>query len=124
VIEVVESRFADFRAQDKLSVLADCMSNGALIVGAAAPWPNFDLARPPARILIDGKLAAEASSNSGGDPLRLLAELVTYAVRRTGMLKAGTMVTTGSTTGMIFATAGANVVADFGAFGRVEVAFG
>ena len=123
-VEVVESRFADFRAQDKLAVLADCTSNGALVIGAAAPWPRFDLAHPPARILIDGGIAAAASGNNGGDPLRLLTELANHAARRTGALRAGAVVTTGSVTGLVFAHAGATAVADFGAFGRVELRFG
>jgi 2-keto-4-pentenoate hydratase len=122
-IEVVESRYADFRAQDKLSVLADFTSNGALVIGPDAGWPSFDMAKPPARILFDGKPAAEASGNSGGDPLRLLTELVNHAARRTGKIAAGTCVTTGSTTGLIFAKAGTAVVAEFSSWGRVEVRF-
>jgi 2-keto-4-pentenoate hydratase len=123
-IEVVESRFSDFRVVDKLSQLADLVSNGGLVYGPAAKgWPSFDLARPPARIMIDGKVAAEATGNGGGDPVRLLVELVNHVAKRHGGLAAGTIVTTGSCTGMVFAHAGARVVADFGDFGRVEVSF-
>jgi 2-keto-4-pentenoate hydratase len=122
-IEVVESRFVDFRAQDKLSHLADFSANGALVVGPGSGWPRFDMARPPARILFDGAVAVEASGNSGGDPLRLLTELVNHAARRTGTVAAGTYVTTGSTTGMIFAKAGMKVVAEVDGWGKVEVRF-
>jgi 2-keto-4-pentenoate hydratase len=38
-------------------------------------------------------------------------------------VKAGTFVTTGSWTGMVFTKRGARIVADFGPLGRVEVAF-
>src|SRR6185312_10262697 len=99
---------------------ADFTSNGALVVGPAAGWPPFDLARPPARILFDGRQAAGPSGNSGGDPLRLLAELVTHAARRLGKLAAGTYVTTGSTTGLIFAKQGTHVVAEFPGWGTAE----
>jgi 2-keto-4-pentenoate hydratase len=123
-IEVVESRFSDFRAVDKLSQLADLVSNGGLVYGPAAKGrPSFDLARPPARIMIDGKVVAEGTGNSGGDPVRLLVELVNHAAKRHGGIAAGTFVTTGSCTGMVFAHPGARVVADFGDFGRVEVSF-
>jgi 2-keto-4-pentenoate hydratase len=122
-IEVVESRYADFRAQDRLSLLADFTSNGALVIGPASGSPGFDMARPPARILFDGKPAAEGSGNSGGDPLRLLTELANHAARRTGKLAAGTVVTTGSTTGMIFAKRGTTVVADFAGWAKVELSF-
>ena len=37
--------------------------------------------------------------------------------------KAGTFVTTGSWTGMVFTKRGAHIAADFGPLGRVEIAF-
>src|SRR3954454_23901230 len=43
-IEVVDSRYQDFRALDRLQVLADNFSNGALVYGAAASnWQGMDL---------------------------------------------------------------------------------
>jgi 2-keto-4-pentenoate hydratase len=125
VIEVVESRFSDFRAVDRLSQLADFASNGALVYGPAVAKdrPRFDLARPPVRIMIDGTVVAEGTGNQGGDPVRLLVELVNHVGKRTGGLAANAIVTTGSCTGMVFAHPGGRVVADFGDFGRVEVSF-
>jgi 2-keto-4-pentenoate hydratase len=124
-IEIVESRYVDLRAQDKLSALADNTSNGALVYGAAASgWEKADLSRPPGRLAIDGKVAVEVTSgNSGGDPLRLLAELATHCAKRGRALKPGDIVTTGSCTGLIFAKAGTRVSAEFDAFGKVEVSF-
>ncbi|HEX5455606.1 MAG TPA: 2-keto-4-pentenoate hydratase, partial [Stellaceae bacterium] len=47
-IEVVDSRYQDFRSLDRLQVLADNFSNGALVHGAAvADWQGIDLAHPP-----------------------------------------------------------------------------
>lgn len=37
VIEVVDSRYADFRSLDRASILADNFSNGGLVYGAAVP---------------------------------------------------------------------------------------
>ena len=125
VIEVVESRFTDFRKADKLSVLADNISNGALVVGPAiADWQKLDLARPPVRVLFDGEEVARCrAGNTGGDPVRLLVGLVNHAAAQGLPVEAGQIVTTGSVTGMSFAKAGIQVVADYGDFGKVEVAF-
>src|SRR3954462_13214817 len=47
-IEVVDSRYQDFRSLDRLQVLADNFSNGALVYGAAASnWQGVDLVDPP-----------------------------------------------------------------------------
>ena len=43
--------------------------------------------------------------------------------QRRGGAKAGTIVTTGSWTGMVFTKRGAHIAADFGPLGRVEIAF-
>src|SRR5579863_5224199 len=55
-IEVVDSRYQDFRSLDRLQVLADNVSNGGLVYGAAAAgWQGIDLAHPPIRVTADGK---------------------------------------------------------------------
>ncbi len=72
---------------------------------------------------VDGKLAAETTGNSGGDPLRLLTALANHCTGRTGGLRAGDMVTTGSITGIIFAKPGTVVVGDFARLGTVRLEF-
>jgi len=96
VIEVVDSRYADFRSLDRPSILADNFSNGGLVYGAAG-----GVARDPISALVD---FANLMNGRGG-------------------AKADTLVTTGSWTGMVFTKRGARIVADFGPLGRVEVAF-
>lgn len=125
-IELVDSRFADFAKVDAPSKLADNQSNGALIHGpAVSGWQNLDidLARPPITVTIDGKVAAETTGNSGGDPLRLLTALANHCTGRTGGLRAGDMITTGSITGVTFAKPGAMVTAEFGTLGTVRLEF-
>jgi 2-keto-4-pentenoate hydratase len=125
-VELVDTRFADFAAVDALSKVADNQSNGALIHGPAVPgWQSLglDLARPPISVTIDGKLAARTTGNSGGDPLRLLAALANHCARRTGGLRAGDVITTGSITGITFAKPGSVVVVDFGRLGAVHLEF-
>jgi 2-keto-4-pentenoate hydratase len=124
VIELVDTRFADWSAVDGLSKIADNQSNGALIFGApVAAWRGLDLVRPPLTLTIDGAVAATTLGNNGGEPLRLFTGLVNHAAQHGEGLKAGDLVTTGSLMGVVFAGAGAAVVADFAALGRVELTF-
>jgi 2-keto-4-pentenoate hydratase len=124
-IEIVESRYADFRALDRLSVLADNFSNGALVFGAAfaGDWRHGDLVHPPIAITADGAPFAESSGNRAGEPLRLVVALVNHVARRHGEVPAGTVVTTGSHTGLVFSAAGTRLHADHGRFGGVDIAF-
>jgi len=74
-------------------------------------------------VTIDGTVAAETTGNSGGDPLRLLTALANHCAHRTGGLREGDMITTGSITGVTFAKPGATVTADFGPLGAVRLEF-
>ena len=101
-IEVVDSRYQDFRSLDRLLVLADNFSNGGLVYGpAVANWDGIDLAHPP----IERVLAAVAHASGRGG------------------IAAGTVITTGTHTGLVFTEPGVRIVADYGRLGRVEVAF-
>jgi 2-keto-4-pentenoate hydratase len=125
VMEIIESRFRDFRVADPLSVLADNVSNGALVLGPElADWQSRDLARPPARMLVDGSEVGRCTAgNTGGDPIRLLVALANHAAARAKPIAAGQVVTTGAVTGMHFAGPGSTAIADFADWGKVETAF-
>jgi 2-keto-4-pentenoate hydratase len=123
-IEIVDSRYTDFRALDRLQVLADNFSNGALVFGAAASgWQGMDLAHPPIRVTADGKDFAECTGLRAGDPIGLFVELVNHVATERGVVSAGTFVTTGTHTGMVFTEPGVQISADYGPLGRVEVSF-
>ncbi len=123
-IEIVDSRYRDFRSLDRLQVLADNFSNGGLVYGAAASgWQGMDLAHPPIAVTADGKDFAECTGLRAGDPVGLLVELVNHVANRRGGVAAGTFVTTGTHTGMVFTEPGARIRADYGPLGRVEVSF-
>jgi 2-keto-4-pentenoate hydratase len=123
-IEVVDSRYQDFRSLDRLQVLADNFSNGALVYGAAASgWEGMDLAHPPIEVTADGKNFADCTGLRAGGPVDLLVAAVNIAVERFGGVAAGTFVTTGTHTGLVFTEPGARIVADYGELGRVEVVF-
>src|SRR3954465_10095326 len=78
-IEIVDSRYQDFRTLDRLQVLADNFSNGGLVYGVAASgWEGMDLAHPPIEVTADGKPFAECTGLRAGDPIGLLVELVNF----------------------------------------------
>jgi 2-keto-4-pentenoate hydratase len=122
-IEIVDSRYLDFRAIDRLMVLADNFSNGGLVYGPAAKdWDGIDLAHPPIEVTADGKHFADCTGLRAGTPIELLLAAVEHANHRGGIM-AGTVITTGTHTGLVFTEPGAKIVADYGRLGRVEVAF-
>ena len=122
-IEVVDSRYADFRSLDRHSILADNFSNGGLVYGAAVPdWSKLNLGSTAITVTEDGEPFADSTAGAGRDPIAALVDFVNLMNGRGGA-KAGTFVTTGSWTGLVFTRRGAQIVADFGPLGRVEVVF-
>ncbi|MGC1887207.1 MAG: 2-keto-4-pentenoate hydratase [Stellaceae bacterium] len=123
VIEVVDTRYADFRSLDRLSILADNFSNGGLVYGTAVRgWEALDLGHTSITVTEDGEPFADSAAGAARDPGAALVDFANLMNGRGGT-KAGTFVTTGSWTGMVFTKRGTRVVADFGPLGRVEVAF-
>jgi 2-keto-4-pentenoate hydratase len=122
-IELVESRFADFRAMDKLALLADFGSNGAFCYGAAVrDWRAVDFLRQPAMLTIDGQEVASAiGGNAAGHPRRLLAWLANHRAARGSGIAAGDIVTTGTHTGLVFAEPGASVTVRFAGLGEASL---
>jgi 2-keto-4-pentenoate hydratase len=122
-IEVVDSRYADFRSLDRTSILADNFSNGGLVYGTAVPgWEMLDLGEVRITVTEDGEPFADSKGGAARDPIGALVEFVNLMNGRGGA-KAGAIVTTGSWTGMVFTKCGAHIAADFGPLGRIEVAF-
>jgi len=123
VIEIVDSRYTDFQSLSRQLILADNYSNGGLVWGAAVPsWDALDLSRTEMRVTEDGKPFADSSMAPPRDPIAALVDFANL-MRERGGAKAGTFVTTGSWTGMVFTRHGAQIAADFGPLGRVEISF-
>jgi 2-keto-4-pentenoate hydratase len=123
-IEVVESRFIDFRATDPFAVLADSNSNGALVYGEGrVDSIRIDQTRQPVRLFFNAEEVANVvGGNTAGDVWRLLAWLANHCAARCGGLRKGEIVTTGSCTGLLFAASGTVVKAELEGLGSVEVA--
>lgn len=122
VIEILDTRYAKPGSQHKFLHTADQQSHGALIVGpGVADWRKFTPVHEPVILSINNQTVAEhTGGNSAGDPLRLLVWLANHASRRKIGIAAGSIVTTGSTTGTVFVDHGADVTATFPAIGAVH----
>ena len=87
-------------------------------------WKDIDFTKEHVTLSIDGAVRVERTgSNTSGDFLRLLPWLANEGSARTEGLRAGHWITTGSWTGNVQATAGANVDVQFSTAGRVELKF-
>lgn len=124
-IEVLESGLVDPMKADRLSMIADLQMHGAFLYGAAiADWRTIDFTREKVTLAVDGSVRVEKQgSNTSGDLLRLLPYLANEGSVRTGGLKAGQWITTGSWTGNIQAMPHSSVDVTFGTLGRVGVRF-
>ena len=126
VIEIVETRLADWNASPALAKLADFQSHGALVVGAPSSMdPSaLDLTKVTAELIFDDrKIASTQGGNPAEDVWRLVAWLCGQAELRGRPLQAGDIITTGSCTAMEFAAPNARVSATLGDIGDVELKF-
>jgi 2-keto-4-pentenoate hydratase len=124
-LEVPDSRFSRFESVGAAHLTADCACASRLVVGpAVADWRELDLSTWPTALWINGE---EAASGSGaavlGAPTTALA-WIAVDLRRHGLgLKAGDLVTTGTTTAPPTIGPGDAVRADFGALGELSFTF-
>jgi 2-keto-4-pentenoate hydratase len=122
-IEILGSRYVDWRAQPPLARAADFQTNGALVVGEGRTTDtrvdqtrmtvHVDVAEAPALQVMGG--------NAAGDVMRLLAWLANHAAARSGGLRAGDVVTTGSCIGAYAVPAQTRIRATFDGVPPVEV---
>jgi 2-keto-4-pentenoate hydratase len=125
IIEELESGLIDPKAGNPLSALADLQMHGGFVYGpACAEWKSIDFKTETVTLSIDGVVQVERTgSNTSGDLMRLLPYLANEGAGRTGGLKAGQWITTGSWTGNTPARAGSTAEASFGKAGRVSLRF-
>jgi 2-keto-4-pentenoate hydratase len=121
-IEIVATRYRDYKGTPVIERAADCMSNGAYVVGADQPgWRSFDLVNLKAVLTFgDETIIERQGGHPAGDPIRPAVELVNVLRSSTGV-RAGQLMTTGTYTGLNFATPGRRIRAHFDGFGAAEV---
>jgi 2-keto-4-pentenoate hydratase len=121
-IEIVDSRWAEGMAAPALLRLADLQSHGALVLGAWRPYAPRDWARQACRVSIGARAAVERrGTHALGGPLWGLGAWLRHATRDGGVVRAGTVVTTGTWVGVLDAAAGERVHVEFDGIGEAEV---
>lgn len=124
-IEVMESGLTDPLKAERLSMIADLQMHGGFVYGPAyAGWGEIDWTKETVTLAVDGVVRVERTgSNTAGDLMRLLPWLANEGASRTGGLRAGQWITTGSWTGNTLAEARSSVDVVFGRLGRVTMQF-
>ena len=126
-IEVLETGL-DYPVAPNLNLakIADLQLNGGFIYGPACPgWDSIDFAQETVVLAIEGVIRVERTgSNPSGDLRRLLPWLANQGAARTGGLRAGQWITTGSWTGAEFTESGETVDVHFNNLGKVSLRFG
>jgi len=125
VIEVVDSGLIDPTVAARMSMVADMQMHGGFVTGPAyADWKSLDFKTESVVLAVDGVVRAERTgSNTAGDLMRLLPWLANEGAVRTGGLKAGQWITTGSWAGCLPVDADSSVDVQFTHAGRVTLRF-
>jgi 2-keto-4-pentenoate hydratase len=115
IIEELESALIDPPAANRLTYLSDLQMHGGFIYGPAYDaWQSIDFSTETVMLSVDGVVRVERTgSNTSGDLLGLLPYLANQGAARTGGLRAGQWITTGSWTGNTLALATSSVTAAF-----------
>lgn len=124
-IEVVDSRWSQGLDAPALLKLADLQSHGALVLGEWQPYDaTRDWAAQTCRVQI-GAAAAQVfqGTHSLGDPAWVLPAWLRHATRHGDVLPAGSVVTTGTWCGIMYAQPGDSVIATFDHVGEARVTF-
>jgi 2-keto-4-pentenoate hydratase len=126
VIEILETALTDPSAAPRNSMMADLQLHGGFIYGPAyADWKAIDFNAEKVMLSVDGVVRVErVGSNTSGDLVKLLPWLANEGAARTGGLKKGQWITTGSWTGNTLASAASSVEVRFETAGDVAVRFG
>jgi 2-keto-4-pentenoate hydratase len=128
-IEIVDSRL---KPGSPLAMeIADVLNNGAYVVGPAiAAWADVRFGDVPialVRVDANGRRSALATGDGravlDGDPLGALVLMANLRAFASDGLPAGSLVTTGSCTGAPDVPGTGRYEAEFGALGRVALAF-
>jgi 2-keto-4-pentenoate hydratase len=121
-IEIVATRYRDYKGTPLIERVADCMSNGAFVAGESQPaWRTMDLVNIRASLAFGETVVAQGvGGHVAGDPLRPAVDLVNVLRAGEGV-RAGQVMTTGTYTGLHYATPGTRVRAAFDGFGAATV---
>lgn len=121
--EVLSSRFLDRQTVPPMVAIADCQSNGAVVVGPAlTDWQGLDFSTVAMKLRFDGaEVGSAAGGIATGHVLDALTWLANHAQTRGLSLKAGDTVITGARVGPVLASAPLEIEADVAGIGTVAL---
>lgn len=124
-LEILDSGIAEPDKAPRLLKIADLQINGGFVAGAAiGDWQNRDWSRESVTLRINGELKKQRTgSNAAGDLMRLLVYLANEGSDRTGGLRTGQWITTGSWTGADYCQPGDVAEGRFTSSETVSVTF-
>ncbi|MBI1396823.1 MAG: hydratase [Betaproteobacteria bacterium] len=125
-IEVPDSRYEDFVTSGAPQLLADNACASWFVLGDAAPdaWRTTDLVTHEVTVRVnDAVVGRGTGANVLGDPRVALTWIANRLSAFGTTLAEGEVVTTGTCVVPFAVAPGDRVVAEYGAFGRIEVAF-
>ncbi len=120
-IELVDSRWQQGLDAPALHKLADLQSHAALVLGAWVPFQTRDWRAQRCTVRIGEAVHHFQGSHSMGDPAFVLPAWLRHATRAGAVLPAGSVVTTGTWCGILFAQPGDEVSAAFEGVGQASV---
>ena len=121
VIEVVDSRFVDFRFR-ALDNTSDNSSAAMVVLGSRVTGPAFDLSRVGVVVTVNGELFQTSSGAAAlGHPAASVAWLVRRLARSGRGLEAGHLIISGGLTGPVDLTPGTNVLVEIDRLGSASM---
>lgn len=123
-IEIVDSRYSDWKSVGALHLIADNGCHGAWVHGApVSDWQSIDFITGDVTLTVNGEKNRDGQgANIMGDPLNALTWLANATVFEGGHhLRAGDWISTGTTIVTYHASAGDHIVADFAGLGQVDL---
>jgi 2-keto-4-pentenoate hydratase len=123
-IEIVDSRYRDFSDVSDLEKLADLLSSGGFVQGEGVEdWQHLDFGQIAVELIIDGELVLQrCGGHATGDPLHACVMFVN-AVRVDAGVAPGSVVTTGTYTGMPRLAPGSTAIVRFAGLGESRLTF-
>lgn len=124
-IEIIDSRIKDWKNASQLWLLADNLVSGGFVQGSGVKlWEQLDPSNQQVLLLVDGvEKVVRQGGYPLGDPTLLVPWTVNHCIERHGIFSKGSMVTTGSWTGVVFVEPESEVQIMFPNIGEAKVRF-
>ena len=121
-IELVESRWLEGLDAPPWAKLADMQSHGGLVLGDWVQFTTCDWSQQVCRVTLGDRPTVEGrGSHAMADPAFVLPAWLRHATRTGAWVRRGTVVTTGTWCGVLYASAGDLVIAEFPGIGRASI---